>query len=112
MPTKPLATHQKAKAVFLQFTEPYRSTYLDELNEPLFAFGMGMSYSHFEYFQLNVMTPKVQLDGTLNVEAKIKYTVQLLGTEVVQLYVRDLTASVTRPLKGAQRIYSRSADAC
>jgi beta-glucosidase len=82
-----------------QFTEPYRSTYLDEPNEPLFAFGMGMSYSHFEYFQLNVMTPKVQLDGTLNVEAKIRNTSSIAGTEVVQLYVRDLTASVTRPLK-------------
>lgn len=82
-----------------QFTEPYRSTYLDEPNEPLFAFGMGMSYSHFEYFQLNIMTPKVQLDGTLNVEAKIRNTSSIAGTEVVQLYVRDLTASVTRPVK-------------
>jgi len=58
-----------------------------------------MSYSHFEYFQLNIKTPKVQLDGTLNVEAKIRNTSSIAGTEVVQLYVRDLTASVTRPLK-------------
>ncbi len=82
-----------------QFTEPYRSTYLDEPNEPLFAFGMGMSYSHFEYLQLNIKTPKVQLDGTLNVEAKIRNASSIAGTEVVQLYVRDLTASVTRPVK-------------
>ena len=82
-----------------QFSEPYRSTYLDEPNEPLFAFGMGMSYSHFEYFQLNIMTPKVQLEGTLSVEARIRNTGSFAGTEVVQLYVRDLTASVTRPVK-------------
>jgi len=66
-----------------------------------------MSYSHFEYFQLNIMTPKVQLDGTLNVEAKIRNTSSIAGTEVVQLYVRDLTASVTRPvkeLKGFNRV--------
>ena len=90
-----------------QFTEPYRSTYLDEPNEPLFAFGQGLSYSSFEYSQLEVLTPKVRMDESLKVCARIKNTSTRAGTEVAQLYVRDLTASVTRPvreLKGFKRL--------
>jgi len=90
-----------------QFTEPYRSTYLDEPNEPLFAFGQGLSYSSFEYSQLEVLTPQVRMDESLKVCARIKNTSTRAGTEVAQLYIRDLTASVTRPvreLKGFKRL--------
>jgi len=90
-----------------QFTEPYRSTYLDEPNEPLFAFGQGLSYSSFEYSQMEVLTPQVRMDESLKVCARIKNTSTRAGTEVAQLYIRDLTASVTRPvreLKGFKRL--------
>ena len=90
-----------------QYHEPFRSTYLDEPNAPLFAFGQGMSYSQFLYSDLNVLTPSVPVGGVLQVAAVIKNTSRLPGVEIAQLYVRDLTASLTRPvkeLKGFQRV--------
>lgn len=90
-----------------QYHEPFRSTYLDEPNAPLFSFGEGLSYSHFEYRGLEVHTPAVPADGTLKVSAVIKNTGARAGVEVAQLYVRDKIGSVTRPvkeLKGFQRV--------
>jgi beta-glucosidase len=90
-----------------QFIEPYRSRYMDEPNEPLFAFGQGLSYSTFEYSQLEILTPIVRMDESLKVCVRIKNTSMQTGTEVAQLYIRDLTASVTRPvreLKGFTRL--------
>ena len=90
-----------------QYHEPFRSTYIDETNAPLFAFGEGLSYSVFEYSQLSVLTPVVHRDGVLKVSAVIKNTSQRAGEEIAQLYIRDLVGSVTRPvkqLKGFQRV--------
>jgi beta-glucosidase len=90
-----------------QFGEPFKSRYIDAPNEPLFAFGHGLSYTTFEYRELNVETPIVSPDGTLIVSALIENTGTRAGAEVAQLYVRDLISSVTRPvkeLKGFQRI--------
>ncbi len=90
-----------------QFGEPFKSRYIDAPNEPLFAFGYGLSYTTFDYRDLTVETPVVGADGTLAVSALIKNTGVRAGAEVVQLYVRDLVGSVTRPvkeLKGFQRI--------
>jgi beta-glucosidase len=77
----------------------YRSTYLDEPNEPAFPFGYGLSYTRFEYAGLEVETPFIARDGALSVSAVISNTGEQAGTEIVQLYVRDLVASVTRPVK-------------
>lgn len=90
-----------------QFHEPYRSTFLDEPNSPAFAFGFGLSYTQFEYADLKIETPSIGLDGTLVVSVTIKNTGKQAGAEVAQLYVRDLVASVTRPvkeLKGFHRV--------
>lgn len=90
-----------------QFHKPFRSTYLDEPNAPLFSFGEGLSYTTFEYSQLQVRTPVVSRERRLEVSAAIKNTGNRAGVEIAQLYVRDLTGSVTRPmkeLKGFQRI--------
>lgn len=90
-----------------QFHEPFRSTYLDVPNAPLFPFGYGLSYTSFDYSDLSVETPELPIDGTLAVSATIRNTGERAGAEVVQLYVRDLVASVTRPvkeLKGFQRV--------
>jgi beta-glucosidase len=90
-----------------QFDEAFKSTYLDEPNAPLFPFGFGLSYTTFAYRDLAVEKRAVGIDDTLVVTAVIKNTGERAGAEVVQLYVRDLVGSVTRPvkeLKGFQRI--------
>jgi beta-glucosidase len=90
-----------------QFNDPFRSIYLDEPNAPLFSFGMGLSYTQYEYSTLEVLTPSLPLDGVLKVRATVRNAGSRAGVEVVQLYVRDLVGSVTRPvkeLKGFQRV--------
>ena len=90
----------------VQFSETYRSNYLDESNQPLYSFGHGLSYTTFEYAALRVETPVIGLGDVLVVRALVKNLGSRAGTEVVQLYVRDLAGSVTRPvkeLKGFQR---------
>jgi beta-glucosidase len=90
-----------------QFGEPFKSRYIDAPNEPLFPFGYGLSYTTFDYRDLQVETPVVSSDGDLIVSVVVENSGARAGAEVVQLYVRDLVASVTRPikeLKGFQRI--------
>jgi beta-glucosidase len=80
---------------------------MDEPNSPLFPFGFGLSYTRFEYRELRIETPVVDPHGTLVVSAVVENTGARAGAEVVQLYVRDLVGSVTRPVKqlrGFQRI--------
>jgi beta-glucosidase len=87
----------------LQFDEAFKSHYLDEPNSPLFPFGFGLSYTTFAYSQLTVETG----EGMVVASARIENTGQRAGTEVAQLYVRDLVGSVTRPvreLKAFERI--------
>jgi beta-glucosidase len=55
----------------LQFDEPFKSTYLDEPNAPLFPFGFGLSYTSFRYTDLLVETPEVGLQGRLLCSARI-----------------------------------------
>ncbi len=83
----------------IQFDWLHRSVYIDERNTPLFPFGFGLSYTTFEYSQLEVHTPQVGPDDTLVVTATIANTGDCAGTEIVQLYIRDLVGSVTRPVK-------------
>ena len=90
-----------------QFSDPFRSVYIDETNDPLYPFGYGLSYTTFGYSDLQVHTPEVESDDDLIVTAQVTNTGQHWGQETVQLYVRDLVGSVTRPvkeLKGFQRV--------
>lgn len=90
-----------------QFGEPFTSRYIDMPNEPLFPFGFGLSYATFVYRDLAVETPALSIDGVLRVSAVVENSGARAGDEIVQLYVRDLVGSVTRPLKelkGFQRI--------
>jgi beta-glucosidase len=82
-----------------QFDEPYRSTYIDEPNAPLFPFGFGLSYTTFSYDHLVIETPRLHPHGILAVRATVRNTGAHAGDEIVQLYVRDDVASVTRPVK-------------
>ncbi len=85
----------------------YLSRYMYTPNEPLFAFGYGLSYTTFEYSDLQVLTPEVEMNGVVKVSVKIKNTGSRAGEDVAQLYVRDLVAETTRPmrqLKGFERV--------
>jgi len=75
------------------------SHYTDELNEPLFPFGFGLSYTTFEYSDLRLSSNKMKLNGKIKVFVKVKNTGTLAGEEVVQMYTRDLVGSVSRPVK-------------
>jgi beta-glucosidase len=90
-----------------QFGEPFKSRYIDLPNEPLYPFGYGLSYTTFAYRDLTVDPADIDVKGSLVVSATVENTGARAGDEVVQLYVRDLVGSVTRPLKelkGFQRI--------
>src|SRR5262245_11814940 len=81
--------------------------YLDLSGQPLFPFGYGLSYATFEYSGLAIEPAEIPADGKAVVRAKVKNTGTRAGDEVVQLYIRDVLASVARPvmqLAGFQRI--------
>jgi len=75
------------------------SHYIDEKNTPLYAFGHGLSYSKFEYSKLQLSSPSFTKNSKIMVSVTIKNTGKVTGKEVVQLYIRDLIGSVTRPIK-------------
>ena len=73
--------------------------YWDYGNEPLFCFGHGLSYSTFEYSNLKLSNQKISPNGVLTVSVDVENTSKIKGDEVVQLYIHDILASVSRPLK-------------
>ncbi|GHV40144.1 glycosyl hydrolase [Bacteroidia bacterium] len=77
----------------------YRSSYLDVDNSPLYPFGYGLSYTTFSIGNLKLDQPSLAKGGTITVTADVTNTGSYDGEEVVQLYVHDITASVTRPVK-------------
>jgi beta-glucosidase len=86
----------------------FTSKYIDSPHTPLLPFGYGLSYTTFVYSNLKIEHEKVQIPGTIKVSIDITNAGQFAGHEVVQLYIRDLVGSVTRPikeLKGFKRIY-------
>lgn len=83
------------------------SYWLDTTFEPEFPFGYGLTYTTFEYGATAVADAEVGVNDILKVKTTLKNTGNKAATEVVQLYVRDLVGSVTRPvreLKGFQRV--------
>ncbi len=75
------------------------SHYQDITNDPLYEFGYGLSYTTFEYSDLQLSSNSLNKDNSLDVKVTLKNTGKYKGKEVVQLYIRDLFASVTRPVK-------------
>jgi beta-glucosidase len=85
----------------------FRSNYLDVDNEPLYPFGFGLSYTTFTYSDIKLDATKLAEGDTLRANVTVTNTGLLDGKEVVQLYMRDMAGSVTRPvkeLKGFQKI--------
>jgi len=88
----------------------YTSKYLDVNWTPLYPFGYGLSYTQFRLSNLQINAQRILPDGRLTVSVEVENTGQRTGDEVVQLYIRDVTASVTRSvkeLKGFQRVTLR-----
>ncbi|HEU5132596.1 MAG TPA: glycoside hydrolase family 3 C-terminal domain-containing protein, partial [Pyrinomonadaceae bacterium] len=85
----------------------YTSKYYDVPWTPLFPFGYGLSYTTFKISNLQLSAPRIGANGKLTVSVEVENTGKRAGDEVVQLYIRDLVATMTRPvkeLKGFQRV--------
>jgi beta-glucosidase len=87
--------------------EKFRSNYLDVSNDPVYPFGYGLSYTSFSYSDIQLNSTSLKGNQTLAARVTITNTGKYDGKEVVQLYIRDVVGSVTRPvkeLKGFQKI--------
>ena len=73
--------------------------YLFANKDPLFPFGFGLSYTTFRYEDLRVSPARIAPDGVVEATVKVINTGTRAGDEIVQLYIRDMVSSVTRPLK-------------
>lgn len=85
----------------------FRSNYLDVSNDPEFPFGFGLSYTTFSYSDINLSSTSLKGNQQLTASVTVTNTGNYEGKEVVQLYIRDVVGSVTRPvkeLKGFQKI--------
>jgi len=77
----------------------YVSKYLDIPNKPLLPFGFGLSYTNFTYTNLRLSSDKMSADKPVQVTLTITNTGDYSGEEIVQLYIRDLSGEVVRPVK-------------
>ena len=85
----------------------WKGDYLGVSSQPLFPFGHGLSFTRFTFHDLGITPPQVSREGTVRVQVGVTNVGERAGDEVVQLYVHDVVASVTRPvkeLKGFKRI--------
>lgn len=79
--------------------EKFRSNYLDVSNDPLYPFGYGLSYTNFSYSDLKISNASPKGNQTITASVTLTNTGAVAGKEVVQLYIRDVVGSVTRPVK-------------
>jgi beta-glucosidase len=77
----------------------YQSKYRDVKNSPLYPFGFGLSYTTFNYSEISLNSNKLDKDGKIEANVTVTNTGNVDGEEVVQLYIRDMVGSVTRPVK-------------
>ncbi len=93
--------------------DKYKSKYIDSPNDPLFPFGYGLSYTTFEYSDITLSTTELSANGELTARVVVKNAGKYDGEEVVQMYVRDLVGSVTRPvkeLKGFEKVMIKAGE--
>ncbi|WP_032576322.1 beta-glucosidase BglX [Bacteroides fragilis] len=93
--------------------EKFRSNSLDVSNEPLYPFGYGLSYTTFAYSDIHLSSTEMSADGELTATVTVTNTGSRDGAEVVQLYIRDLVGSITRPvkeLKGFEKIFLKAGE--
>lgn len=93
--------------------EKFRSNYLDVDNEPLYPFGYGLSYTTFAYSDITLDRTSLSMNGSVTAKVTLTNTGNRDGAEVVQLYIRDVVGSSTRPvkeLKGFQKIFLKAGE--
>lgn len=93
--------------------QKFASNYLEERNDPLYPFGYGLTYTTFNYGKLNLSSDHMAKGGSVEAVLTVVNTGNCEADEVVQLYIRDLVADVSRPvkeLKGFQRIHLKAGE--
>lgn len=90
-----------------QWFQKFRSNYLDVSNDPLYPFGFGLSYTTFNYSDVSLSKTSFKAGEKITASVTVTNSGNIAGKEVVQLYIRDMVGSITRPvkeLKGFQKI--------
>ena len=109
----PLFYNQKRTGRPMKANEKYTSKYLDIPNTPLYPFGYGLSYTTYRYRDLRVDKSEILPSDSIKVSVEVENSGKVNGEEVVQLYIGDVAASVTRPakeLKGFKRVSLKPAE--
>ena len=106
--------HTNSGRPLIPGTDPtWHNRYIDEVNEPLYPFGYGLSYTTYTYSKPTISAISITPNQNLTVTVKITNTGTVAGNEVVQLYIRDYTASIVRPiieLKAFDNIYLKAGE--
>ena len=106
---RPLSAEKTDKCEY----ERFRSNFMDECNTPLYPFGYGLSYTEFNYSDIAVSNANPKGNQTIQASVMLTNTGNYDGAEVVQLYIRDIVGSITRPvkeLKGFQKIFLKKGE--
>lgn len=106
---RPLAQDKVDKCVY----ERFRSNYMDECNTPLYPFGYGLSYTKFNYSDIAISNANPKGNQTIQASVTVTNSGNYDGAEVVQLYIRDMVGTITRPvkeLKGFQKVFLRKGE--
>ncbi len=93
--------------------EKYKSRYLDVANDPLYPFGYGLSYTRFSYSGLTLDKTTMRPEDALQIRVTVTNSGDYDGEETVQLYIRDLAASITPPvkeLKAFQKVFLKKGE--
>ena len=88
--------------------QKFTSNYLDVSNDPVYPFGYGLSYTNFSYSNIELSASSFKVPGDITATVIVRNNGAAAGAETVQLYIRDMVAGITRPvkeLKGFQKIF-------
>lgn len=106
---RPLSKENREKCIYQRF----KSNYMDECITPLFPFGYGLSYTTFKYSPIQVTTTAPQGNQKITASVKVTNTGKYDGAEVVQFYIRDMVARISRPvkeLKGFKKVFLKAGE--
>ena len=91
----------------------FKTNYLDVDNKPVYPFGYGLSYTDFTYSDVTLDSYEMNANGSVTAQVTVTNTGNRDGKEIVQLYIRDVVGSITRPvkeLKGFQKIFLKAGE--